>query len=224
MNQIYQHELTRRPGLILKNLSCSGATTASVLKGPNCGDSKTQITEAIQFLKAHPGQVAFVTIDIGGNDVDGCTNGAGLDTTCLANGLAAVNTNLPQILHKLQLAYPGIKGFGMTYYDPFLVTWLSGPSGQTLARETVTYTDTFNSALSNRYSAYGFATADVASRFQTDDFSLTGTYNSQTEPQNVANICNWTHMCDARDFHANNGGHTQIALAFEPLIDAAVSF
>src|SRR6185369_1910757 len=67
--------------------------------------------------------------------------------------------------------------------------------------------------------AAGFPTADVATPFETDNFALTGSYLGQTEPQNVANICNWTHMCEAGDIHANNTGHAVLAQAFETLID-----
>lgn len=33
---VYQHELVRYPGLQLVNISCSGATTGSVVNGPGC--------------------------------------------------------------------------------------------------------------------------------------------------------------------------------------------
>ena len=215
---VYQHELARIPGLQLENFSCSGATTGSVLHSHACGASVTQLEQATSFLAAHPGQIAFLTIDIGGNDVDGC----GTDTTCLANGLAAINTNLPQILSGLTAAYPGLRVFGMNYYDPFLATWLTGPAGEIQAQQSVTQSDGFNTLLTNLYTASGFPTADVGTAFQTDDFSLTGSYNSQTLPQNVANVCNWTHMCDVSDFHADNAGHAVLAQTFEALIDVPV--
>jgi lysophospholipase L1-like esterase len=190
VNQIYQHELARIPGLVLKNFSCSGATTASVINGPNCVGAATQLALAKAFLKAHKGHVAFVSIDIGANDVDGCSNGTTTSTACMTNGLAAVNTNLPQILSALKSVYPGIRIVGMNYYDPFLASWLTGPSGEALAQQSLTLSDSFNSLLTSVYAAAGFPTAGVATAFLTDALSLTGTYNSQTEPENVANVCN----------------------------------
>ena len=130
-----------------------------------------------------------------------------------------MNHNLPLILSGLKAAYPGIRVVGMNYYDPFLASWLTGSAGQTLAQQSATQADGFNALLAGIYTAAGFPTADVATAFQNDDFSLTGTYNSQTLPQNVANICNWTHMCEAADIHANNAGHATIAQAFETLLD-----
>jgi hypothetical protein len=223
VNQIYSHELSLHPGLQLENFSCGGATTSSVVHGGNCGSPTTQLATAEAFLQAHPGQVALLTIDIGANDVDGCSNGTTIDNTCLANGLSAIKTNLPLILASLKAAYPGIRMFGMNYYDPFLASWLSGPAGQTLARQSVTQADAFNTILASLYTTAGFPTADVATAFQSDDFSLTGTYNSATVPQNVADICNWTYMCVAGDIHANNIGHAALAQAFEPLIDAPLA-
>jgi lysophospholipase L1-like esterase len=219
VNQIYQHELTRNPGLVLQNFSCSGATSGSVINGPNCGSATAQLAQATTFMQAHPGQIAFLTIDIGANDVDGCTNGTTINTTCITNGLNAINTNLPQILTALKSAYPGLQLYGMNYYDPFLAAWLTGASGQTLAQQSVVLASTLNSLLAGAYSAAGFPTADVATPFDTANFALTGSYLGQTEPQNVANICNWTHMCDVSDIHANNIGHAVLAQAFETLID-----
>jgi hypothetical protein len=212
---IYQHELARTAGLQLRNFSCSGATTSSVVNSLACGAPVTQLVQAEQFLRAHPGHIAFVTIDIGGNDVAGC----GSDATCLQNGLATINTNLPKILNGLKAAYPGVRVFGMNYYDPFLASWLQGDAGQTAAQQSVTSSDTFNALLTNLYTAGGFPTADVGTAFAIDDFSLSGTYNGQTVPVNVANACTWTNMCAFGDFHANNAGHAVIAQTFEPLID-----
>ena len=47
----------------------------------------TQLGDAEAFLAAHPGQTAFVTIDIGANDVDGCTSGTTINESCVENGL-----------------------------------------------------------------------------------------------------------------------------------------
>ena len=101
VNRIYAHESARIVGLQLQNISCGGATTGSVLNGPGCG-SGTQIGHAEAFLRAHPGHVAFLTIDIGGNDVAGC-NG---NPSCASSALAVVNTNLRKILARLKAAYP----------------------------------------------------------------------------------------------------------------------
>jgi lysophospholipase L1-like esterase len=219
VNLVYQHELASHPGLQLLNLSCGGATTGSVITGPGCSYSTgTQLGDAEAFLRAHAGQVALLTIDIGGNDVDGCFGSSGIDATCIQNGLNAISSNLPQILHGLRAAYPTLAIYGMDYYDPFLDQWLTGASGQAVAQESEQGAVTLNNELGQIYSASGAAMADPASLFQTTNFALTGTYNGTTVPENVALICAWTHMCTQSDIHANDQGHAELAQAFETVI------
>lgn len=222
VNDIYEHEATRIAGLQLVNLGCPGATTTSMIDGPGCS-AGTQLADAEAFLQAHPGQVAFATIDIGANDVDGCTDGTTIDESCVADGIDTVATNLPVILSGLAAAYPGLPVFGMNYYDPYLAVWLTGSSGQATAEESVTLLGDLNSTLAGDYAAAGDATVDVATAFQSTDFDTTGSWDGITLPQNVADICNWTNMCVAEDIHANDTGHALIAQTFEPTIDAAVA-
>jgi lysophospholipase L1-like esterase len=219
VNLVYQHELANHPGLQLVNLSCGGATTGSVINGPGCSYSTgTQLGDAEAFLRAHSGQVALLTIDIGGNDVDGCIGSSGINATCIQNGLNAISSNLPQILHGLRAASPTLSIFGMDYYDPFLDQWLTGASGQTIAQESEQGVVALNNELGQIYSASGAAMADPATLFQTTNFALTGTYNGMTVPENVALICAWTLMCSQSNIHANDLGHAELAQAFETSI------
>jgi lysophospholipase L1-like esterase len=220
---VYQHELTRFPGLQLSNIACGGATTVSMLTGSNCGRPVTQIVDAESFLQAHPGQVAFVTIDIGGNDANGCVGPGGVNATCAANATAQVQANLTTILNRLKAASPGIKVYGMNYYTPPLAFWLTGPSGQQVAINSGPFAAAFNSLLTQTYAAAGFPTANVSAAFDNDNYALTGSYLGQTVPQNVANLCNWTNQCSANDVHANNTGHGKIAEQFNAVIDGTAA-
>ncbi len=91
----FAYEVTHRlnaPGrpLRLMNFACTGATSSSVLStqgcpaGQGCPDggqgldgppypSVTQAEAALSALRAYQDQVRLVTISIGGNDVDACT-------------------------------------------------------------------------------------------------------------------------------------------------------
>src|SRR5262245_15412128 len=114
-------KLVREPAehLRLVKLGCGGETTTTVLYGaPWCGfPAGSQLAEATAFLRAHAGEVAFVTIDIGGNDVTG------------GDGLAAIQANLPPILNALRAAAgPEVPIVGMNYYNPFLVDWFADPA------------------------------------------------------------------------------------------------
>jgi lysophospholipase L1-like esterase len=119
VGQVYRHELARYPGLRLVNLSCSGATTQSVVAGGGCSySSGSQLGDAESFLRAHAGQVAFLTMDIGTNDVDSCIQKSGIDATCIQGGVSHVSSELPEILGGLTGSYAGLVIYGMDYYDP----------------------------------------------------------------------------------------------------------
>jgi lysophospholipase L1-like esterase len=219
VQRIDEYESANIPGLELQSFACPGASTASMLNGPNCGSAISQVANAEAFLQSHSGQVAFVTIDIGANDVDGCVHGTSIDASCFAGGLQAIETNLPVILSSLQTAAPGVRVVAMNYYDPYLAAWLLGSSGQDLARQSLTDLDQLNSTITNIDSSHGIPTADVASAFSSSDFSPTDAYAGQTLPRNVADICLWTHMCTNLDIHANDIGHAVLAAAFESILN-----
>ena len=67
------------PGLTLRNVGCPGETSRSMINGMHslCHYAAgSQLDAAVAFLEAHPGQVAFITIDVGANDLlDGCLEG-----------------------------------------------------------------------------------------------------------------------------------------------------
>jgi len=221
---VYRHERTRFTGLQLVNFSCSGATTTTVLHGGGCTYATgSRLGDAEQFLQAHRGQVAFLTIDIGANNINGCFSLSGIDANCVTTGENHVDTELPQIMSGLQSAYPGLRAYGMNYFDPYLAAWLFGSGGPALAQQSVTTTVAFNSLLAQTYQAAGTPVADVQVRLETTNFALTGSVHGATVPQNVAVVCQWTHMCTSLDIHANDAGHAQLAAAFDPVIDGSTA-
>jgi hypothetical protein len=160
----------------------------------------------------------MVTIDIGANNVDAYAIGAPLTDPCIATGIDQMTADIPTIVNSLRSAYPKLAIYGMGYYDPYLYNWLNGPSGQAVAQESVSGVLALNTLLHQLYSANGVAFADPTALFQTTDFDPTGSYNGVTEPQNVANICNWTNACRG-DAHANDTGYAVLAQSFRPVID-----
>jgi hypothetical protein len=91
-------KLVREPAehLRLVKLGCGSETTTTMLFGgsPFCGYPGAQLAAAVAFLRAHPGKVRFVTIDIGGLDV--------LDPA--GGGVDAIQANPPVILAELREA------------------------------------------------------------------------------------------------------------------------
>ncbi len=221
------HEGVSQPGLTVQNVSCPGATTTTVLDGGGiCSyPAGTQLAQAEAFLTAHPGQVPYITIDIGANNVDDCLTSGAISLTCVTAGLAGIQRELPQIIAGLRQAAPGVPIFGMDYYDPFLAEWvLGGPAGPGLARDSAFLSTLLNGSLTQIYGAGGAVPVDVQGPFATQDFAMTGSFKGTTVPESVSRTCAWTHMCDSTGLtiHANDIGHAKLAGAFERTVDRAL--
>jgi lysophospholipase L1-like esterase len=210
VDQLYATLHARDHRLALKNLGCPGETSTSMLTGGVCGTG-AQLDAALAFLRDH--QVGLVTLDIGANDVDGCVTATGLDQACVLRGMATVASNTDRIAARLRAAAPHATIVAMTYYDPFLASYLTGPDGQQLAQQSLLINKVFDALLSATFRAHGFRVADVAAAFDTNDF-----------PADVTNICEWTWMCAppplGPDIHANQQGYAVIAQAFLSQIPA----
>jgi acetyl esterase/lipase len=221
VNLIASYEATRYPNLQTVNLGCGGATTASLANGPGCSyTTGTQLGDAVAFLRAHPHQVAFVTIDIGADDIAACQSSSGTNPTCAAAAINQISTDLPQEMAELKAAGPGVPIYGMNYYDPFLASWLTGTAGQTVATQSIAGADQLNALLAQIYTAAGASTADPSSLFETDDTDPIGTYEGTSVPQDVANVCQWTDACTSPEsIQPDDQGYAELASAFEQVID-----
>jgi lysophospholipase L1-like esterase len=204
------------PGLLLAKLGCSGETTTSMRDGTVCSYSEgSQLNAAVNFLKNHP--VAFVTIDIGANDIDHCINPSTgvIDEECAMQAGITVGTNLPLILTALRAAAPNTLIVGMNYYDPVLAAWTLASDGQSLARASEVDTLAFNTVLETAYQAFSVPEADVASAFHMTDFANIPFINL---PVNVFLTLSWTWMGAPApfgpDIHPNALGYGTIAIAF----------
>lgn len=220
-DDLYKALKAKDPSLKLVKLGCAGETTTTLLNGGICKYPEgSQIKAAESFLKAHHGSVRVVTLDIGANDVDGCLKGGSISPSCILTGLQTIATNLPQITSRLRLAAgPGPRFTAMTYYDPFLASWLKGSGGQTLARESVLLANLINAIETGIYKMSAFSVADVSATFATNDFGHPQKLpNGTTVPRNVARICTWTWECAKGDIHANPVGYQKIADTFAGVV------
>ena len=210
-DQLAALEQARIPKLELVKLGCPGETTGSMVdpfpyegRGDHhlCRFSHgSQLAEAVNFLHAHKGNVAFVTIDIGANDV--------FQSVPLPVALA----NLASTLDQLRAAAgPDVPIVGMNYYGVFLPqAWVEG--GLPGLQAEIANLVAFNDALESVYAAAGDPVADVESAFQVTDTTLVnGT------PLDVLRECAWTWICAAGDVHANTAGYGVIAQAFADVL------
>jgi lysophospholipase L1-like esterase len=207
-NQGYADQLLKlaRGGyeqLRLVKLGCGGETTTTMIAGsPWCGFAAgSQLAEAESFLHAHRGEIAFVTLDIGGNDV----------LSPYGGGVAAIHANLPAILDALRAAAgPGVPIVGMSYYSPQFVSWFADPGSlPSLIGALVA----FNDVLEGIYADAGDPVADVESAFSSTDTTVVDGL-----PLDVLRICQWTWLCapppHGPDIHPNTAGQGIIAEAF----------
>lgn len=215
-------DAVRGRSLRLDELGCPGESTTTMINAGSCpySNAASQLDAATTFLARHQGHVPLVTITIGANDVENCASATGIDLTCVQQGLAAIQANLPTIVGQLKKAAQGTdtKFVGLNEYDPFLAAYLQGTAGQELARESVTIVDRLNGLLADAYGAAGFETADVASAFQTDDFTDETTLPGAGQvPVNVANICALTFECTPApvgpNIHPQDSGYDVMAKA-----------
>jgi lysophospholipase L1-like esterase len=128
------------PGLQIVNDGCPGETTESFIDGP-CqyqlgpppfplhhpyvgGPASSQLSDALAYLSAHPGQVNPITLDIGANDVLGVIRiVCNLEPACIAAHAPAlfnhIAGNLAAILTQLRAAAPHAQIILLGLYNPF---------------------------------------------------------------------------------------------------------
>ena len=212
------------PELALRNVGCPGETTRSMITGersPCAYPAGSQLQAAVNFLAAHPGDVAVVTIDIGANDLlNRCLQRSGLIAkTCAADLAPRLEDRVTQIVDALSSAGPGVPILGMNYYDPYLGLWGMVPGGRFLAHADQRAWTVFNESLATAYAGAGATLVDIGKRFHIDDFDTTVVVPGRGRiPLNVALACRWTWFCSERFFadpHADRTGYRRIARVFE---------
>ena len=233
-DQLYRVLRFADPGLRLVKLGCPGETSGTLVNGGICGyagdrrysltaDSGTQLAAAVAFLHAHRGRVPLITLDIGANDLNPCLalGSIAAISACLSSEsvFATIGQNLAVTLAQLRAADPGAAIVGMTYYDPELAEWLTGPAGQAFAQGSIALATALNQVLTAVYQQAGVPVADVFTAFRTTDITHTVILPVIGKvPVNVALICLWTWECAPAprgpNEHANAFGYGVIARAF----------
>ena len=212
--------------LRLVKLGCPGETLDDMTTGGSCLYlAGSQLEAAVDFLTDNAGKVHLVTIDMGANDFRnaGCIDTV-VDTDCVDAVSAQISTGLAAVLTTLRnAAGPDTTIVGMNYYNPYLSSWLVD---QALAMESAQAIAVVMDVLGMTYATAGMPVADVYAAFDSDEFtimvpsSLPGAPNNEL-PVSVANICEWTYMCDTAvgpDIHANVAGYSVIADTIEAVL------
>jgi lysophospholipase L1-like esterase len=228
-DQLHQRIKATMPELQLLKLGCPGETAESLISGngsPCDYPSGSQLNEAISFLQTHPGQIAFITINIGVNDVlERCLKGPGvINLLCVRHKMPGLQADLASILEALRDAAPGVPIAGMSYWDPFLGFWTFDALGKVLAVVDNRSMQELNAGLADTYQDEDALFADVAAPeyFNIGDFTHLVSTRWGRVPVNVANACRWTWFCPGTAFqgdpHPKDIGYGIIADAFQAVL------
>jgi lysophospholipase L1-like esterase len=226
--QGYASELARLvsdrviPGLTLKNFGCAGETAASMITGersPCRYAAGSQLAAAEAFLASHRGDVAYVTFDIGTNDLfERCLDPTSLtfDTGCVRHALPHVQRRIARIASRLHTAAGGdVPIAAMTDHDPLLGLW-AVDGGRARARMSLRSFRALNAGFAETYRRNGVVTARVDRTFH-----ITRWKEVHGAPANVAIACRWTWFCSRRFFsdpHPNDAGYERIARTFASVL------
>jgi lysophospholipase L1-like esterase len=222
------------PGLRLVKLGCGGATTGSMIRGPrpcphprpykSTSRKTSQLTYAAKWMRRHRGQVRFVTIAIGGNDVASCVGAGELAAivACVDKGVKRIRKNLPVIARVVrQAAGERAAIVGTTYPDVVLGAYVKSDDGKQLAAASVpVFRDSVNPTLKKAYAKQKIGFADA-----TDDFGGYVPFEQTTTlapygeiPVAVANICRLGWFCDTTDIHLRSAGYKKLAALIATVI------
>ena len=203
-------EQRRWPGLRLADFGCPGITAQGALDGTGACQypNGSQIATATSFVSAHPGAVAFVTVDLGFNDVAPCLAGEVVNQTCVDAALRHIASAVPVVVADLRAASQGLLVVGLQHADPYVADALFGKAD--FARRTVEVFDRMNAVLASAYDAAGAVVARVP--------SSTGPASS---PRAVEAACTSTWMCTDHNIHPTAAGYRAIADAVAEAIAAA---
>jgi lysophospholipase L1-like esterase len=224
-NQVPRLARKRGYRLELVNFGCGGETTVSILSrtarcaGPPVGGpryaGRTQIAAAERFLRRHRGEVALISVSIGGNDVTACARAADA-VACVAAAVASIQQNVRAVARRLRAA-GGRKPLivGTTYPDVILGAWVTQPPNQQLAQlSVVAFRQLINPALKEAYESvrrgrFVDVTAATGAYTPLDQTTTLAPYG--VIPAAVAEVCRLTYYCEFRDIHARTPGYRVIA-------------
>ncbi len=193
--------------LTVDNLACSGETTTAMINGGKCDSAKgSQLEAAEAVLEAETGNVALVSIDIGGNDLLRCVRtSAKIDTACVATGVGTVQKNLPTILDRIRAAAgDDVPVLVLGYYNPWLAAQALDQPVEGVGAAAKAYTQ-LSDAIESAAKQSGTTFVSLDEAFATTDTTPTKV-GDRTVPENAARICTLTNLCTQGDIHFTDEG------------------
>lgn len=228
--QVLQLEQAGIPDLRLVQLACLGESTNSIDRSrrlcPYAAGS--QLAQAVAVLGNR--DVAFVTLQIGANDLLRCFGfrAGAFDQVCVDELLPQISARLTSIVGTLrEAAGPEVPIVGSTYYDPLLAAWTFRGFDHDAVMGIADVWTAFNDTLEQTYASLGVPVADVEGTFSATDFgTIVHVRGFGDVPISVARTCQWTYACSevfGYDIHPNTIGYAALTRAWEAALATALA-
>jgi hypothetical protein len=201
-----------QPNVTMVNLSCVGETTSTFINGGKCAYAEgSQLRAAKKFLRDHAGQVRFISLNVGGEDVHQCINltQRTSDTLCAAGAALTIGANLPIIVGALRANALFSRIIVNTLYDPYVAATIGGgDAGRQQAAQSLLLFKTINAGIKTTAALSFAATADAFKMLDPDNFTIIDTILGPVA-QNAWNVCSNTYGCQLRynDISTNRAGN-----------------
>jgi len=201
-----------QPNVTMVNLSCVGETTSTFIYGGKCSYAAgSQLKAAKQFLRDHAGQVRFISLNVGGEDLHKCINltQRTSDTLCAAGAALTVGANMPVIVGALRANALFSRIIVNTLYDPYVAATIGGgDAGRQQADQSLLLFKTINAGIKTTAALSFAATADIFNALDPNNFTIVDTFLGPVS-QNAWNVCSNTYGCQLRynDISTNRAGN-----------------
>jgi len=228
-NRLVALEASKGVALRLTQLGCPGESIAAMISGPDpCYVSPdTQLSDAVNFLRAHHNAVTLVTVDLGFNTLDVCFHHLDIDLKCVVPHLALLRKQLGQVMRSLTRAGgPHVAFIGLGHYNPYLTKSKKEGAAETFAGNSIVALRLMNRSLSEVYGSFKIPMADVSKAFHEEDTTLIRLSKKENTTANVQYECTLTWMCAPKPFgpniHPNDAGYLAIAKAIAAVLPARI--
>jgi lysophospholipase L1-like esterase len=219
---VFKAAKKKNPKIKLKNFSCPGEdTTTFIGTCPDSGHASkpSQLAKAAKFLKTH--KVKYVTISLGANNFTPCAKDGGVDITCVGEGKTRLDKELPKRFKAVRKAAgKNVRIAALSLYNPYVSFYLS-PTSYSLAPQSDALAKSINTSIKDAADGADMVLADGYGAFDSGNFAMTGTYNGQSVPQNVENVCTFTQQCLAApqgNIHPTDSGYALLGKAFKKVL------